>query len=217
MYTLYNNDCMKYNGDVHARLMLTDIPYTVINRESNGIRSFDKGNADTKTFDLLEWLEKWYEHYDICVIFCGNEQYSTIYDFFASKHKNDGTTRQIVWCKSNPSPVNCQYVYMSATENAVMFKKKGTGLLNNKYQKNYLEFPIGSSKIHPTEKNHKLLESLILNLTKDGDIILDPCTGSGSTGLVALKNNRRFYGIELDKEWYEIAKSRLEDFMKNYD
>ena len=76
---------------------------------------------------------------------------------------------------------------------------------------NVFEFPCGRAKLHPTEKNHDLIKDLILDNSNKGDIIFDPCCGSGSHLLVASENNRRFIGCELDKEWYEITKKRLEN------
>ena len=107
--------------------------------------------------------------------------------------------------------MNGEYIYLSGTENAVWFKKKNTGKLNSKCKKNYFIHSTGSSKYHPTEKNHKLLEELILDNTNEEDLIVDTCMGSGSTGIVALKNNRNFYGIELDNTYFEIAEKRIED------
>ena len=115
----------------------------------------------------------------------------------------------MVWCKSNPSPMNGEYVYLSGTENAVWFKKKGTGKMNCKCKKNYFVHSTGSSKYHPTEKNHKLLEELILDNTNENDLIIDCCMGSGSTGIVALQSNRDFIGIELDEKYFNIAKERI--------
>lgn len=106
--------------------------------------------------------------------------------------------------------MNGEYVYLSGTENAVWFKKKGTGKMNCKCKKNYFIHPTGSSKFHPTEKNHKLLEELILDNTNENDTIIDCCMGSGSTGIVAIKNNRNFIGIELDENYFNIAKERIE-------
>ena len=74
-----------------------------------------------------------------------------------------------------------------------------------------IDYPCGRSKLHPTEKNHELLKELILDNTNDGDIVFDPCMGSGSHGLVSVKNNRRFIGIELDNGYFEIAKKRIEE------
>ena len=62
---------------------------------------------------------------------------------------------------------------------------------------------------HPTEKPEILLERIILLGSKEGDIVLDPFTGSGTTGVVAKRLKRNFIGFEIDPEYYEIAKTRI--------
>ena len=209
MNKLYNDDCMSISIP-KCRLLLTDIPYEEVNRDSNGLRKLDKEKADIKTFEVSKFLEHIYESAEIIIIFCGNEQYSEIYKFFSSKQKmKKGTVRQLIWAKSNPSPMNGEYIYLSGTENAVWFKKKGTGKLNSKCKKNFFIHSTGSSKFHPTEKNHKLLKELILDNTNENDLVIDTCMGSGSTGIVSIENNRNFLGIELDKIYFDIATERI--------
>lgn len=217
MIDLRLGDCLEVMKDVpKQRMLLTDIPYEEVNRKDNGLRNLNKDKADIKTFDLDVFLNTIYDKADIFIIFCGNEQYSTIYKFFSTKQKQKkGTVRQIIWAKSNPSPMNGEYVYLSGTENAVWFKKSGTGKMNCKCKKNYFIHSTGSSKYHPTEKNHKLLEELILDNTNENDTIIDCCMGSGSTGIVAIQNNRNFIGIEIDEKYFEIAKERIEKLEKS--
>jgi DNA modification methylase len=62
---------------------------------------------------------------------------------------------------------------------------------------------------HPTQKPIALLEKLVLGFTNQGDAILDPFMGSGSTGVAAQMHGRRFIGMERDAEYFEIAKQRL--------
>jgi len=208
---LCHNDCLKEKLP-KCRLLLTDIPYEEVNRNDNGLRNLDKERADLKTFELNDFLNHIYDCFDICIIFCGNEQYSTIYKYFSDKQRQKlGTVRQLIWAKKNPSPMNGEYIYLSGTENAVWFKKKGTGKLNCKCKKNYFIHSTGSSKYHPTEKNHELLKELILDNTNENDLIIDTCMGSGSTGIVALENKRKFFGIELDENYFNIAKERIEN------
>jgi len=64
--------------------------------------------------------------------------------------------------------------------------------------------------LHPTQKPEGLLERVILLSTKEGDIILDPMCGTGTTGVVALKHNRRFVMIEKEKKYVEAAFQRLQ-------
>ena len=71
---------------------------------------------------------------------------------------------------------------------------------------------------HPTCKPVSILENLIINSSHENDIILDPFMGSGSTGIACLNTNRKFIGIELNKNYFEIAKKRIEehaDFAKH--
>lgn len=208
---LYKGDCMEIMKIIDKqRLLLTDIPYSGVNRNSNGIRKINKEQADVLTFNIQEWLNLIYDKADIFIIFCGKNQMSEIFTWFNDKSlEGKGTVRQLVWCKTNPSPMNGEYVYLSSTENAIWFKKKGTGKLNSKCKKAYFNYPTGSSKCHPTEKNHKLLEELILDNTNENDTVIDCCMGSGSTGIVCKKINRNFIGIELDEKYFNIAKERL--------
>ena len=211
-YKLYQGDCITQLAamqDNSVNFTLTDIPYDAVNRASNGLRELDKGKADVLTFDLLKFLEQVYRvtSNSIC-IFCGKEQFSTIYNFFANKK---GTVRPIIWEKTNPSPMNGQYIYLSGVEMAVWFKKSGAKVFNAHCKNTVFRHPNGRSKLHPTEKNHELLKELILDNTNEGDIVLDPCMGSGSHGVVALENGRRFVGIELDEGYFNIAQNRIEE------
>ena len=214
MIKLLQGDCMELMNNIPNEsidLVLTDIPYNVVNREDNGLRKLDKENADVLTFDLINFLEQLYDKAkSTIIIFCGKEQVSIIHSFFNNKQKKGmGTVRQLIWEKSNPSPMNGQHIYLSGVENAIWFKKRG-GTFNAHCKNTVFKYPIGRSKLHPTEKNHLLLQELILDNSNENDLILDPCMGSGSTGVVALQNNRNFLGIELNQNYFEIAKNRLE-------
>lgn len=211
MIDIRQGDCMELMKDIPDKsidFILTDIPYGEVNRESNGLRKLDKEKADIMTFDLISFLEQTYRitNNSIC-IFCGREQFSDIYKFFAQKN---GTVRPIVWEKTNPSPMNGQYIYLSGVEFAVWFKKRGGKGTFNAHCKNVvLRHPNGKSKLHPTEKNHELLKELILDNTNPGDIVFDPCCGSGSHLLVANNLGRNAIGFELDEHYFQIAKERL--------
>ena len=217
MIKLLQGDCMELMNNIPNEsidLVLTDIPYGEVNRKDNGLRKLDKENADILTFDLINFLEQLYDKAkSTIIIFCGKEQVSIIHSYFNDKQKKGkGTVRQLIWEKSNPSPMNGQHIYLSGVENAIWFKKRG-GTFNAHCKNTVFKYPIGRSKLHPTEKNHLLLQELILDNSNENDLILDPCMGSGSTGVVALQNNRNFLGIELNQNYFEIAKNRLEGLL----
>ena len=209
---LINNDCIKVMKSMlpeSVMFTLTDIPYDAVTRGSNGLRNLDKEEADIITFDLNEFLEEVYRiTSNSIVIFCGKEQFSNIYEYFASKK---GTVRPIIWEKSNPSPMNGQYIYLSGVEIAVWFKKSGAKTFNAHCKNTVFKYPNGRSKLHPTEKNHKLLEDLILDNSNEDDLIFDPCMGSGSHLLVAKNLNRKYLGVELSEKYFNIAKKRIEE------
>lgn len=64
---------------------------------------------------------------------------------------------------------------------------------------------------HPAEKPVELMQWIIENSTNEGDVVLDPFMGSGTTGVAALRAGRKFIGIEQDANWFEVARKRLED------
>ena len=105
--------------------------------------------------------------------------------------------------------MNGEYIYLSGIENAIWFKKKGS-VFNARCKNTVFDFPCGRSKLHPTEKNHKLLEELILDNSNERQVVFDPCSGSGSHLYVARNLNRLFVGCELSKEYFDINKERLQ-------
>ena len=69
-------------------------------------------------------------------------------------------------------------------------------------------------KLHPTQKPISLMEYLIKTYTNENEIVLDFTMGSGSTGVACMNTNRKFIGIELDENYFEIAKNRIEESLK---
>lgn len=65
--------------------------------------------------------------------------------------------------------------------------------------------------LHPTQKPVALMEYLIKTYTNEGETVLDFTMGSGTTGVACVNTNRNFIGIEMDKDYFEIAKKRIED------
>ena len=211
---IYNVDCLNFMSNLentYMDLTLTDIPYNSVNRKSNGLRNLDKGKADTLTFNLDKFLSEIYRiTKSSIIIFCGLEQVSTIGSYFSELQKQKkGTVRQLIWSKTNPSPMNGQYVYLSSVENAIWFRKS-KGTFNAHCKKCVFTYPSGRSKLHPTEKNIDLIKELILDNSNEGDIVFDPCAGSGTHLLAAKELKRNYLGCELDTDWTKIAIERLE-------
>ena len=99
-----------------------------------------------------------------------------------------------------------QQVYGKSKEN---FKGEK---LNKKYPINLITFSKSSQNdmiFHPTQKPVDLLEYLIKTYTNENDLVLDFTMGSGSTGVACMNTNRRFIGIELDENYFNIATNRI--------
>lgn len=78
------------------------------------------------------------------------------------------------------------------------------------YPSEILEFGLDKDSIHPTQKPVALMEYLIRTYSNEGETVLDNCMGSGTTGVAAVNTNRNFIGIEMNQEYYEYAKQRVE-------
>jgi site-specific DNA-methyltransferase (adenine-specific) len=82
------------------------------------------------------------------------------------------------------------------------------------YPGSVLEIPSENSVYHPTQKPVALMEYLILTYTNAGDVVLDNCMGSGSTGVACVQTGRNFIGIEADPDYFNKAKNRIEQALK---
>lgn len=80
-----------------------------------------------------------------------------------------------------------------------------------KYKSNILKYRKDYAGYHPTQKPVSLLEDLIKTFSNEGDLVVDLTMGSGSTGVACVNTNRNFIGIELDDEYFEIAKQRISE------
>lgn len=81
--------------------------------------------------------------------------------------------------------------------------------LDKKQKSNVFAYKKEKGSIHPTQKPIGLLEDLVKTFSNEGDIVLDNCMGSGSTGVACINTNRNFIGIELDETYFNIAQKRI--------
>ena len=86
-----------------------------------------------------------------------------------------------------------------------------------RYPLSILRFPRDGTRVHPTQKPVALLEYLIKTYTNPGEIVLDNCMGSGSTGVAAVNTDRGFIGIELDPDYYNTAERRIMEAREAHD
>ena len=84
--------------------------------------------------------------------------------------------------------------------------------LNKKNSQNFFEFAVrGKMPDHPSPKPIEYMTKLVTRITSEGDTILDPFMGSGTTGVACVQTNRNFIGIEIEPKYYDIAEQRIKD------
>ena len=122
--------------------------------------------------------------------------------------------KSLIWNKGNK--IMGQY-YMSQYEYILFFRKGKGKKINNCGTSDILSISNKKTKdkngknIHDTEKPVELMEVLVNNSSQENELVLDPFMGVGSTGIACIKNKRNFIGIELDENYFNIAKERIEE------
>lgn len=121
----------------------------------------------------------------------------------------------LTWHKTNPTPT-CNNKYLSDTEYLLFFRENGVKVYGEYCtKKKYYVTPTNKADKdkyrHPTIKPLNIMENIVLNSSKEGEVVLDCFMGSGTTGVACKKLGRDFIGVELDKEYFEIAKERIEN------
>jgi len=169
-----------------------------------------------------------------CIIFFDLWKMETLKGLLSKFSKH----RLIEWIKTNPMPINQHATYLSnAREMAISCVKGGKATFNSKYDKgiyksseeekeekdireieeNIHEYPIynGKDRFHPTQKSLPLFEELITKHSNEGDIVVDPYAGSGTTALAAKNTNRIFICGEIDNDYFEKGHERVFGTKKN--
>jgi site-specific DNA-methyltransferase (adenine-specific) len=117
----------------------------------------------------------------------------------------------LMWHKNNPIPCNNNN-FLPDTEYCIFIRGKDTtfnnGLAFNFYRK-YFNTAIEKRKDHPTPKPFALMKRHILISSKQGDTILDPFMGSGTTGVACKELGRNFIGIEISEKYFKVAERRI--------
>ena len=222
---LLQGDCKKLLRtlpDSSVDLVITDPPYEFHSGKGGGAfgrekRSYhgelyDGGNLDKGISNtVLEELVRVMKKINI-YIWCNKNQLRQYMDFFEDR---GATTELLTWHKTNPVPT-CNNKYLSDTEYILFFRGKGVNIYGEyKTKHKYYVTPTNKQdKLlwgHPTVKPEGIIENLILNSSKEGEMILDPFMGSGTTGAVAKRLGRDFTGFEIEEQWFNVAKRRIEN------
>jgi len=245
-FTLIHADSLKVlkkMEDESIDMIFADPPYFLssggITCSSGKMVSVDKGDWD-KSVTIKEkhsFNKKWLKECkrvlkkDGTIWISGT--YHNIYSIgMALEELEYKILNNIIWEKSNPAPnLSCRF-FTHSTETILWARKEIKGkhtfhydemkeLNGGKQMKDVWTFPTTSPSEkkfgkHPTQKPLKLLERIILASTNEGDVILDPFNGSGTTGIAANRLNRKYIGIELEEEYLDLTIKRFQsDFQMN--
>jgi len=213
MITLYSGDClaiMPTLPDNSMEAIITDPPYNECNRDDHGLRSFDKGIADSSPIDIPALADEFVRLARGSVyVWCGFRQVSAWCDALVLRGLS---IRVGVWDKINPSPVAGDYLWLSALELCV-YGRKPLAYFSEHCAKPIWSGPSELVDGFPTPKPVWLMRRLIQASVSPGGLVLDPFMGSGSTGVACILEGRNFVGIELNKEYAEIARRRIDDMV----
>lgn len=218
MSKLINDDCMKVLptlADDSVEMVLTDIPYghskyfdakaSTPDVEGRPLQ-LDKGTADVVTFQLPALAQ---ELIRVCsgsiYVFCGMGQISELGHLFAQAGLS---VRLGVWEKTNHSAMNADRLWLSVIECCV-FARKPNATFNEFLKSTVWREATSRGKIHPTQKPVKLFSRLVAASSNLGNTVLDPCMGSGTTGVVCHALGREFIGIEKDPVYFASGFDRI--------
>lgn len=228
---LYNDDCFNILPNLNnIDLIIADPPYSFNANKIkvgsggrvNNVMKFDKSLLQLNDKNLINSYNiikfgnlVWQIQKDINIYFwCNKNQIPEYLDFYVNKNKCKFDI--ICWHKHNALPTYSNK-YLTDTEYLLYFHN-GKGKC---YPQNYEDaktYYIASINYkdkkkwnHPTIKPLDLTMKIIRNSSKDGETILDPFMGSGTTGVACKKLGRKFIGIEMADDYFKMAKNRINE------
>lgn len=219
--------------------IITDPPYFLSNDgitcKSGKMVSVNKGKWDkrngfNKVYDFnLQWIEESYRVLKEGGTLWVSGTYHNIYTIgsIIDSIEDFKILNNITWVKTSPPPnLSCRF-FTHSTE-TILWVRKG------KKSKHFFDYSlmkelndgkqmkdvwiIGRPKKvekkfgkHPTQKPVEIIERMVISSTQEGDVVLDMFNGSGTTGVVSIRNNRKYIGIEMEKEYFNLTLKRIEN------
>ena len=215
---------MKSMSDSSVNLILTDPPYNISKKDKINRSGGKFGNYKDISMDFGEWDHSnilWIDYIDdfirllkdngVLVMFYDWKNINFIMNYLESSGMK---IRDIgAWIKSNPAPQARKVKWKSGIELFfIATKNKGSGHHFNwklGQSVNWHKHSISYKHYHPTQKPLDLIKWIISYWSYEGDTVLDPFLGAGTTMIAAKELNRNCIGIEIDENYVEIAKKLL--------
>ena len=221
MIDLRQGDCLELMKDIPDEsidLLVTDPPYKIVQGgctnkavrlKGSNQEQLKKGTLfNNNSIKFSEWIPEVYrvlKNNSHCYIMSNDRNINELLNI--CEKVGFKLLNILVWGKSKHSP---NRYYLKNCEFIVFLRKGKAKNINNMGTKQLLLIDNVENKNHPSEKPIKLMEILIKNSSDEKDIVLDCFMGSGTTGVACINTNRNFIGIELDENYFKIAKERIE-------
>lgn len=218
---IYNQDCLealKQLKDESVDLIVTDPPYLIDyktkyrkSKEHKFCNAIANDYDNSKGQELIKACIK--ESFRILkknsamYMFCSSHKI----DFFKKEIENYFKIKNIIiWVKNNHTAGDLKAQFARKYE-MIILANKGRALINGKRLTDVWMFDrvAGNKQLHQNQKPEDIINQCIQKHSKEGDTVLDPFMGSGTTGMSCKKLNRNFIGIELMAEYCNIAKARM--------
>lgn len=222
-------ELIKYIPNNSIDLIITDPPYkwergginTGLFRKGVSSRNFLNTIEDAKMdkgidFSILDEFVRVMKKINI-YIWCNKDQIPNYLKYFVENKRCYFDI--IIWQKSNVTPL-CSNKYLTDKEYCLFFREKGVKV-QGKYETKKTVYTSSTNiedkrkYCHPTIKPMNITKNLIINSSIEKDIVLDCFSGSGTTCVAAKELDRRYIGFEINTEYCQIAKDRLNGILAN--
>lgn len=215
-------DCLeliKTIPDNSVDLVITDPPYEFVSDKGSGAFGVDKRSYHHEILPISKSFD--FKVLDECLrvlkainiyVWCSKSQLRKLLDYFEDKRC---AVDLLTWHKTNPVPT-CNNTYLSDTEYLIFAREKGVKVYGSyATKKKYYVTPTNKADKnkynHPTIKPLDIIQNLIVNSTLEGDVVLDPFLGSGTTAVAAVNTNRHYIGFELNETYFDVSCKRLDE------
>jgi len=228
---LLNGNCLELLKNLPNKsvdMIFADPPYNLSGKSHITCKNGKKAVCDKGEWDIIEDIHKFNELWlkeckrvlsDNGTIWISGTLHNHPSIGFLLKKLGFWIINDIVWFKPNAPPQlqpnrlapSTEIIWLASKSKKYYFDyQKAKKLNGGKQMRNLWIMTAKRHKTpHPTEKPEDLLERIILLGSKEGDFILDPFMGSGTTGVVSKRLGRNFIGIEVDDNYFNIAKERI--------
>ena len=216
---LYQGDCLSVMKEIPAGsvdLVLTDPPYTMTKRGKSCRPNWMPNNMgdsvfDSKLLSTVDWFAECYRVLKDGTHFYTFTNTNDIQEYLVTAQSVGFKLHNIITMIKTTGMPNRWY--LKNCEIILFFRKGKAKPINDMTSRDWCNADMPTQKtgkLHITQKPLDVIQKLVTNSSEEGELVLDPFMGSGTTGVAARNTNRRFIGIEQDAGYFDIALRRIQ-------